>query len=59
MLSRAILPTVKRPAVTFSRSEDTSRWDLMAVGADDNSSAEWGGLDLCEIFAVTLKYCHS
>jgi hypothetical protein len=56
ILGRDILPEGDRTEITFSRSEDPCRWDLKVVYADDDSSAEWGALNLCEISVVTLKY---
>jgi hypothetical protein len=42
--------------VSFSRDTDACQWDLKVVYSDDNSSAEWRGVDLCQLSTVTIKY---
>ena len=42
--------------ISFSRDTETCQWDLKVVYSDDNSSAEWRGVDLCELSNVTIKY---
>jgi hypothetical protein len=42
--------------VSFSRDTETCQWDLKVVYSDDNSSAEWRGVDLCQLSNVTIKY---
>jgi hypothetical protein len=42
--------------ISFSRDSDACAWDLKVVYSDDNSSAEWRGVDLCKLSAVTIKY---
>lgn len=42
--------------ISFSRDTDTCAWDLRVVYSDDNSSAEWHGVDLCQLSNVTIKY---
>jgi hypothetical protein len=42
--------------ISFSRDTDTCAWDLKVVYSDDNSSAEWRGVDLCQLSNVTIKY---
>jgi len=59
ILGRDVLTDGERTDITFSRSEDICKWDLKVVYEDDDSSAEWGSLDLCEISVVTLKYSRS
>jgi hypothetical protein len=56
VLGRDVLAEGESTEIRFSRSEDTCRWDLKVVYEDDNSSAEWAALDLCEISAVTIRY---
>lgn len=56
ILGRDVLPEGDQTDITFDRGEDTCIWDLKVVYDDDGSSAEWGGLDLCSISVVTLRY---
>jgi len=56
ILGRDVLAEGERTEITFSRGTDTCKWDLKVVYEDDNSSAEWGNLNLCDISVVTLKY---
>ena len=56
VLGQDVLGDGQQVNVSFSRSSDTCHWDLKVVYADDNSSAEWLGVDLCELSAVTIKY---
>jgi hypothetical protein len=42
--------------ISFSRDTDTCAWDLKVVYSDDNSSAEWREVNLCELSTVTIKY---
>lgn len=56
ILGRDVLADGERTDITFSRSVDTCKWDLKVVYEDDNSTAEWGNLNLCDISTVTLKY---
>ncbi len=56
VLGRDVLAEGERTEIKFSRSVETCKWDLKVVYEDDNSSAEWGSLNLCEISAVTIKY---
>jgi hypothetical protein len=42
--------------ISFSRNTDTCQWDLKVVYSDDNSSAEWRAVDLCQLSTVTIKY---
>lgn len=59
ILGRDVLVDGDRTDISFSRKEDTCRWDLKVVYEDDDSSAEWAALNLCEISTVTLKYSRS
>jgi hypothetical protein len=44
--------------ITFSRSEDTCKWDLKVVYTIDNTSAEWTAFDLCKVSKITIFYDH-
>ena len=41
--------------ITFDGSTSTCKYDLKAV-YHDGDTAEWGGLNLCEVSKVTLHY---
>jgi hypothetical protein len=56
ILGRDVLPNGDRTEITFSRSEDTCMWDLKVVYQDDNSTAEWAAINLCEVSVVALHY---
>ena len=56
VLGQDTLGDGQKANVTFSRDSDTCQWDLKVVYSDDNSSAEWIGVNLCELSAVTIKY---
>jgi len=42
--------------VRFQRSTRTCLWDIKVVYDDDDSSAEWGDIDLCKVSEVTIRY---
>lgn len=42
--------------IHFARKEKTCKWDLKVVYADDDSAAVWGGVDLCKVSKITIKY---
>src|SRR5579885_1087092 len=46
----------QRVNIHFQRDETTCRWDLKVVYADDNSSAEWGNVNLCSVSEITIHY---
>ncbi|MBL8644075.1 MAG: hypothetical protein JNK21_09070 [Rhodospirillaceae bacterium] len=56
ILGRDVLVDGDRTDITFSRKEDTCLWDLKVVYQDDNSSAEWSAINLCEVSVVALHY---
>jgi hypothetical protein len=56
VLGQDVLGDGQHANVKFSRTEDTCHWDLKVVYSDDNSSAEWIGVNLCELSTVTIKY---
>jgi len=58
VLGQDTLGDGQKANVSFSRDADACDWDLKVVYSDDNSSAEWRGVNLCELSAVTIKYDH-
>ena len=42
--------------ITFHRREHPCHWDLKVVYQDDDSSAEWGHIDLCTVSTITIHY---
>lgn len=42
--------------VRFSGSGKSCKWDIKVVYSDDDSSAVWHDIDLCEVSKVTLRY---
>ena len=55
VLGRDVLPAGERTKIRFSRNEDACLWDLKVVYADEES-AEWQGINLCEVSVVALSY---
>ena len=56
VLGQDVLGDGEQANIKFSRNEDTCHWDLKVVYPEDNSSAEWSNVNLCELTAVTIKY---
>jgi len=56
VLGQDVLVDGQQANISFSRDTDTCAWDLKVVYSDDNSSAEWRGVDLCTLSVVTIKY---
>ena len=56
VLGQDVLVDGQQANISFSRDTDTCAWDLKVVYADDDSSAEWRGVDLCALAVVTIKY---
>lgn len=42
--------------IHFNAKTSTCKWDLKVVYTDDGSSAVWGGIDLCQVARITIKY---
>ncbi len=42
--------------IKFHRSTRSCMWDLKVVYADDDSSAVWHDIDLCEVEKITIRY---
>jgi len=45
--------------ISFKRADKTCKWDLKVVYADDDSTAEWSGFDLCTVSKITIIYNRS
>ncbi|WP_395022239.1 hypothetical protein [Dongia sp.] len=56
VLGQDTLADSQQANISFSRDTDTCAWDLKVVYSDDNTSAEWHGVDLCQLSVVTIKY---
>lgn len=56
VLGQDALADGQQANINFSRDEETCLWDLKVVYSEDNSSAEWGGVNLCDLSVVTIKY---
>jgi hypothetical protein len=56
VLGQDTLGDGQKAKISFSRDTDTCQWDLKVVYSDDNSTAEWHGVDLCQLSVVTIKY---
>lgn len=46
----------EKRSVHFTRAGKTCKWDLKVVYDDDDSSAVWHDIDLCEVSRITLRY---
>ena len=42
--------------IRFRRATRTCDWDLKVVYSDDDSSAVWHDIDLCEVEKITIRY---
>jgi hypothetical protein len=42
--------------VHFSPKVHTCKWDLKVTYSDDNSSAVWSDIDLCNVEKITIHY---
>jgi hypothetical protein len=56
VLGQDVLGDGQQANISFNRDTETCAWDLKVVYSDDNSTAEWGGVDLCQLSVVTIKY---
>ena len=55
VLGEDILEEGARAKVRFSNNEDDCLWDLKVVYTDQET-AEWQGINLCEVSVVALSY---
>lgn len=42
--------------IKFHRVGSTCKWDLKVVYDEDDSTAVWHDIDLCEVSKITIKY---
>jgi hypothetical protein len=42
--------------IKFHRVGSTCKWDLKVVYDEDDSTAVWRNIDLCEVSKITIKY---
>lgn len=42
--------------IKFHRSVRTCKWDLKVTYTEDDSSAIWHNIDLCEVERITIRY---
>ncbi|MBP2299637.1 hypothetical protein [Azospirillum picis] len=55
ILGRDLLENGEEFEVSFDKAEATCKWDMKVI-YDDGDSAVWGGLNLCKISKLTLKW---
>ena len=55
VLGRDTLPEGERTKIRFSSDEEACLWDLKVVYSDEET-AEWQGINLCEVSVVALSY---
>lgn len=56
MLGKDTLGDKEEWEIKFHRSTKTCKWDLKVVYSDDDSSAIWTNVDLCQVEKVTIHY---
>ena len=56
ILGRGTLGDDEKLDITFPDSTQSCRWDLKVVYSDDDSTAVWHNLNLCNISKVTVHY---
>lgn len=56
VLGKDVLEDGDAWAIKFSRAEKSCKWDLKVVYSDDDSSAYWKGINLCEVGKITIHY---
>lgn len=42
--------------IKFHRAGSTCKWDLKVVYDEDDSTAVWHDIDLCEVSKITIRY---
>lgn len=57
VLGRDTLPDAERTKISFDSDETACLWDIK-VKYEDGETAEWQGVNLCEISVVKLSYDH-
>jgi hypothetical protein len=56
ILGQDILEDGKAVNVHFNPKAQTCKWDLKVVYTDDDSSAVWQNVNLCEVDKITIHY---
>ncbi len=56
VLGKDVLENNDSWEIKFDRTDNTCKWDLKVVYADDNSSAVWKNIDLCTVEEITIRY---
>ncbi|HEY2032759.1 MAG TPA: hypothetical protein VGH02_03650 [Rhizomicrobium sp.] len=56
VLGQDILEDGQNVDISFHRSDKSCHWDLKVVYKDDNSSAQWGDIDLCTVSEIAIHY---
>ena len=56
VLGDGTLPDGNSVHIKFHRATQSCNWDLKVVYTDDDSSAVWQNVNLCEIEKVTIHY---
>lgn len=59
VMGRDVLSDGESVDISFSRGDKSCKWDLKVVYADDDSTAEWQGFDLCKVSKITILYNRS
>lgn len=55
VLGQDVLADGARTAIRFERDTEACLWDLRVVYTD-GETADWGGLNLCEISVIAIEY---
>ncbi len=56
VLGRDTLEDGQSVRVHFKAQTKTCKWDLKVVYTDDDSSAIWSDINLCEVEKITIRY---
>jgi hypothetical protein len=56
ILGQDVLEDGKAVNVHFNPKAETCKWDLKVIYTDDDSSAIWQSINLCEVDKITIHY---
>jgi len=56
VLGQDTLADDARVNIHFNRASKTCHWDLKVVYSDDDSSAVWSDINLCQVERITIRY---
>lgn len=56
ILGRDVMADGEEFDITFDRGDKACKWDLKVIYEDDNSSAVWHDINLCEVSRITIMY---